>query len=155
MVNAPTYLIDTDIMIYWLTARYPQVQQHIAQLDSCYIFVSAITVAELYFGAHNSAKPLENCQLLDELLVDLQVLKFDATAGRHFGVIKAQLKQSGNIINDSDLFIAATALSQKLILVTNNERHFRRISGLEIENWTRETHYGKSDPRIICDTERH
>lgn len=139
MVNAHTYLIDTDIMIYWLTARYPQVQQHITQLDSRYIFVSVITIAELYFGAYNSAKSLENCQLLDELLVDLQVLEFDTAAGRHFGEIKAQLKQSGNIINDSDLFIAATALSQQLILVTNNERHFRRIPGLQIENWTRET----------------
>jgi predicted nucleic acid-binding protein len=53
---------------------------------------------------------IKNCRLLDELLVDLQVLGFDAAAGRHFGEIKAKLKRNGNLINDSDLFIAATAL---------------------------------------------
>jgi tRNA(fMet)-specific endonuclease VapC len=139
MVTAtPVYLVDTDIVIYWLTAKYPQIQQRIAQLDSSRIFISAITVAELYFGAYNSSKPQENCALLSDLLSDVRVVVFDTEAGSHFGQLKAKLKQSGQIINDSDLFIAATALSRQLILVTNNEKHFNRIPGLQMENWVRQ-----------------
>jgi tRNA(fMet)-specific endonuclease VapC len=94
MVTAtPTYLVDTDIVIYWLTARYPQIQQRIARLDSSRIFISAITVAELYFGAYNSSKPQENCKLLNELLSDMRVVVFDTAAGSCFGQLKAKLKK--------------------------------------------------------------
>ena len=54
-----------------------------------------------------------------------------------FGKVKADLKKKGEIVSDSDLFIASTTISQNLTLVTNNERHFRRIDGLKIENWTK------------------
>ena len=59
----------------------------------------------------------------------------DHAAGALFGRIKAELKQLGKSINDSDLFIAATAISHDLVLVTNNLRHFERIPFLRIENW--------------------
>jgi len=52
-----------------------------------------------------------------------------------FGELKASLEKSGNIIDDMDLLIASTALTHNLVLVTNNEKHFNRISGLETENW--------------------
>jgi len=107
------------------------------QIDESQIFLSSVTVAELYFGAYNSSKPDENCELLDELTSELKIISFDGKAGVIFGKVKADLKKKGEIVSDSDLFIASTAISQNLTLVTNNERHFRRIDGLKIENWTK------------------
>ena len=129
------YLLDTDIVIYWLTDRFPQIQERIDRLDRSDIFFSAISVAELYFGARNSNHPQDNQELIDELVSWVTVLDFDHAAGALFGRIKAELKQSGRPINDSDLFIAATAISHDLGLVTNNLRHFERIPFLRIENW--------------------
>jgi tRNA(fMet)-specific endonuclease VapC len=132
------YLLDTDIVIYWLTDRFPHIQQRIDAVDAGDIFLSAITVAELYFGAWNSSRPRENRELIDELLSYVTVLDFDHNAAFMFGRVKAELKQSGRIVNDSDLLISATALFHSLILVTNNERHFERIPDLRIENWIAE-----------------
>jgi tRNA(fMet)-specific endonuclease VapC len=73
--------------------------------------------------------------LIDELVSWVTVLDFDHAAGVLFGRIKAELKQSGKLINDSDLFIAATALSHDLVLVTNNLRHFERVPFLRLEDW--------------------
>lgn len=129
------YLLDTDIVIYWLTDRFPQIQEQIDRLDRSDIFFSAIGVAELYFGARNSNNPQENQELIDELVSWVTVLDFDHATGAQFGRIKAELKQSGKPVNDSDLFIAATAVSHDLVLVTNNLRHFERIRSLRIENW--------------------
>ncbi len=130
------YLLDTDIIIYWLTDRYPQIQQKIEEVGEDQIFVSSITIAELYFGAYNSSKPVDNCALLDELILEINIVPFTERTGLVFGKIKTELKKKGEIINDSDLFIAAIALSRNLTLVTNNERHFQRIEDLNIENWT-------------------
>jgi len=130
-----SYLLDTDIMIYWLNNKYPGIQKKIKETPDHQIFVSSITIAELYFGAYNSSKIDENCQLLEELVPELNILWFDEDCGKIFGEIKTELKKSGELINDSDLFIASTALKNKLCLVTNNQKHFTRIKNLRIENW--------------------
>jgi tRNA(fMet)-specific endonuclease VapC len=83
----------------------------------------------------NSNHPQDNQELIDELVSWVTVLDFGHAAGALFGRIKAELRQSGKPINDSDLFIAATAISHDLVLVTNNLRHFERIPFLRIENW--------------------
>lgn len=129
------YLLDTDIVIYWLTNRFPQVQTRIDAVDPGDICLSAITVAELYFGAENSGNPRQNRDLVDELVAWVTVIDFDAAAGVEFGRIKANLRRAGQPLADSDLFIAATAISHNLTLVTNNLRHFERIALLHLENW--------------------
>ncbi len=94
-------------------------------------------MAELYYGAHNSSKPTQNIQLIHDLGNELEIIPFDHKAAERFGHIKITLKEKGEIVNDSDLFIASIALSRGLTLVTNNERHFSRIEGLLVENWTK------------------
>jgi tRNA(fMet)-specific endonuclease VapC len=131
-----SYLLDTDIIIYWLKNKFPKINQKIKKIDGDCIFMSSITVAELYFGAQNSKKKEENISLIDELLTETNVIDFDENAGKCFGEIKSNLKKEGKIICDSDLFIAATAVSNDFILVTNNEKHFKRIKRLKVENWT-------------------
>jgi tRNA(fMet)-specific endonuclease VapC len=135
MKKRKAYLLDTDIVIYWLKNKYPGINKKIKKIDEERIFISSITVAELYFGAYNSAKQEENKQLIDELLEKMNVVHFDESAAECFGEIKSLLKSQGKIICDSDLFIAAVAISNDLILVTNNKKHFERIDKLGIANW--------------------
>jgi len=135
MKKRKAYLLDTDIVIYWLKNKYPEINKKIKKIDEECIFISSITVAELYFGAYNSARQEENKQLIDELLEQINVIHFDESAAECFGEIKSLLKSQGKIICDSDLFIAAAAISNDLILVTNNKRHFERIDRLVITNW--------------------
>lgn len=130
-----TYLLDTDIIIYWLNNKYPSINKQIKKAGNKFIRISSITVAELYFGAYNSAKTKENMDLIDNLVGKIMVVPFEGKAGKCFGEIKTSLKNKGRIISDSDLFIAATAVSNNFILVTNNERHFGRIENLKTENW--------------------
>jgi len=131
------YLLDTDTVIFWLKERYPQINQKIETLEPDRLFLSTVTVAELYFGAYNSSRIEENVSLIDELTSEFQVVSLGMDAGRFFGREKAELKRKGEILPDSDLFIAAIAVSNDLVLVSNNERHFSRIEELRLENWAR------------------
>ena len=135
MKKNQAYLLDMDIVIYWLKNQYPKINTAIKKIPEEYLFISSITLAELYFGAFNSSKREENKHLIDEFLETVNIVHFDESSARCFGEIKSLLKNQGKIINDSDLFIAATAISNDLILVTNNEKHFKRIDQLGIENW--------------------
>lgn len=128
------YLLDTDIIIYWLKGMYPQINRRINELGSEYIAMSTITVAELYFGAYNSSKKEKNIFLVDELISAIRVLSLDVEGGRFFGRTKANLKRAGIILSDSDLLIASIAVSNDLVLVSNNQRHFPESSilGLRI-----------------------
>jgi tRNA(fMet)-specific endonuclease VapC len=135
MKKNKSYLLDTDIIIYWLKNKFPSIDEKINRVGESHIFISTISVAELYFGVHNSDRIEENKLLIDELIERLSIIAFDEKAAEYFGEIKAILKSQGKIICDSDLFIAATAAANDLVLVTNNERHFKRIENLYVENW--------------------
>jgi tRNA(fMet)-specific endonuclease VapC len=130
------YLIDTDIIFYWLNNKSIILNSKIEAVEDR-IVLSSITMAELYYGAYNSSKPSQNIQLIHDLGNELEIIPFDHKAAERFGRIKITLKEKGEIVNDSDLFIASIALSRGLTLVTNNERHFSRIEGLLFENWTK------------------
>ena len=129
------YLLDINICIY-LIKRQPE--QVIARLQKCEpgdVSVSAITVSELEYGVHKSNRPLENRLALAEFMAPLEILPFDDAAAGQYGEIRARLEKLGTPIGAMDLLIAAHALSRQLVLVTNNEREFRRISGLKVMNW--------------------
>lgn len=72
------------------------------------------------------------------LLAELPVLPFDALAARRYGEVRAELEEGGTPIGDADMRIAAIALARGLKVVTGDERHFRRVRGLEVENWMEE-----------------
>ena len=96
--------------------------------------VSAITVAELRFGAHKRrSKKLH--QLIDRFLAPIQELPFDSGAADCYGRIVARLQAEGRPIGMADAMIGAHALSLGLTLVTHNLRHFRRMEGLDLDDW--------------------
>jgi tRNA(fMet)-specific endonuclease VapC len=98
-------------------------------------FISEITLAELKFGVENSKNPKKNQKGLDIFMSGMQIVPiFDAID--FYAKEKAKLRKKGNPIDDFDLLIGATAVSLGLTMVTNNTKHFDKISGIKLENWT-------------------
>ncbi len=129
------YLIDTNICIYIMNKRPPDVIYKIKNTDVGMIGISSITVSELKYGAYKSKYKDQNLKRLDEFLTPFEILSYDQTAAEYYGEIRSKLEKQGFIIGPLDLLIAAHALSKGLILVTNNEKEFKRIKSLKIENW--------------------
>ena len=97
--------------------------------------MSVITFGELQFGANRSQHCQKALDTLEKLTLAIPVLPMGSDAGCHYGQIRAELQKQGAPIGNNDLWIAAHARSQRLVLVTNNEREFVRVLGLEVENW--------------------
>lgn len=129
-----TFLLDTDTCVYWLRGQ-STVRDRLTAVASEEIAISIITLAELRYGADCSARPEDNHRAIDDFISGLAVVGVDPDAARVFGQIKAQLRRQGNLIEDFDLLLAATALASGLTLVTNNIAHFQRVTGLALENW--------------------
>jgi tRNA(fMet)-specific endonuclease VapC len=132
-----SYLLDTNICVYWLKGD-ESIEQRSLEIGLGDIAVSFITISELYYGAYKSQKINENITAIKKLESKLGIVDSDDEICKNFGKLKTELEKEGKIIDDADLFIAACALANKLILVTNNEKHFGRIENLKLENW-RET----------------
>lgn len=131
----PRFLLDTNICIYIRQAKPASVLHRFGSLRAGEAALSVITYGELFFGAQRSASQRGAVQQLKELLELLPALPLPAAAGEIYGKVRAELAAKGSIIDNNDLWIAAHALSSGLILVANNEREFRRVQGLKIENW--------------------
>jgi tRNA(fMet)-specific endonuclease VapC len=129
------YLLDTNTCIYIIKRKPQKVFDKFKQLAPGSVSISSITLAELQYGVMKSMHPAKNSEALQKFLVPLQIVNFDSLATISYGHIRASLEQKGVPIGPLDFLIAAHALSLNLILVTNNEREFRRIDGLNIENW--------------------
>ena len=128
------YLLDTNIVIYVLKRR-PKEVLAIFNTNASRMAISSITLSELIYGAEKSPNVDKNLEAIEEFISHLEVLPYDAKASQHYGQIKAALEKKGEIIGENDIHIAAHAISQGLILVTNNLREFKRVPNLALENW--------------------
>jgi tRNA(fMet)-specific endonuclease VapC len=128
------YLLDTNICIYFLKGRYGLIEK-IGQIGFENLYISEISVAELKFGAEKSDFPERNRKVVNNLIERFKILPIFSSLDI-YAKEKAKLKKEGKIVDDLDLFIGATAISNDMILVTNNERHFSRLTDIKIENWT-------------------
>ena len=129
-----TYLLDTNIVIYVLKRRPIKVLE-IFNRNASRMAISSITLSELMYGAEKSIHFDKNLEAIEEFVSHLEVLPYDSKASQHYGKIKAKLEKKGQIIGENDLHIAAHAISQGLILVTNNLKEFKRAPQLGLENW--------------------
>ena len=129
------YLLDTNICIYIIKKKPESVIKLFSKLKPGDVAISAITIAELYFGIAKSSKPNENTIALQEFLQPLVTLDFNSDDSVFYGQIRAELEAKGQMIGAMDLLIASIALSRGLTLVTNNEKEFSRIKNLKVENW--------------------
>jgi tRNA(fMet)-specific endonuclease VapC len=128
------YLLDTDTLIFWLKGN-KNIEEKALKIGLAQLGYSIISHAELYFGAYNSEQIAKNLNAIEIVKQKLTLINLNADSAQLFGKIKADLKQQGNIIMDADIMIASIAIANNLTLVTNNEKHFNRISQLKIENW--------------------
>ncbi len=132
-----SYLLDTDIVSNPLKKTpSPSLLRRLATVPAEDQFSSTITVGEMVYGALRSARAAEILERLDcEVWPNIQIVTFDVEAAREYGRLRAHLEGIGTPISEPDLRIAAIAVARGMILVTGNERHFRRIDGLSVENW--------------------
>jgi tRNA(fMet)-specific endonuclease VapC len=129
------FLLDTNICIYIIKKRPPEVWQKFQTLLPGDVGISSITVAELEYGVYKSQNPEKNQLALNQFLIPLEIIPFEEKHTLVYGEIRANLEQQGKIIGALDLLIAAQALAMKVVLVTNNMKEFNRIPNLMVENW--------------------
>jgi tRNA(fMet)-specific endonuclease VapC len=129
------YLLDTNICIYIAKHNPPIVRERFARHAASELAMSVITLGELRFGAEKSQSRERAIAVINQLETMLLIAPLTESVGEHYGQIRAALQRSGQIIGNNDLWLAAHARAEGWILVTNNEREFVRVDGLQIENW--------------------
>lgn len=132
------YLLDTNIVSYFLRGASPALNQRILDSAPDELAISIISAGELRYGLSRlppSRRAVQLAHQLDGLLTAVAVLALPSEAAQHYGTARSQLEAAGTPIGGNDLWIAAHALSQDLTLVTNNTCEFERVVGLKFENW--------------------
>ncbi|WP_181882628.1 MULTISPECIES: type II toxin-antitoxin system VapC family toxin [unclassified Helicobacter] len=129
------YLLDTNTIIYAINKTHKSVLERIAKCDICEIATCSIVASELCFGVAKSTYKTQNEIALDKMLNNLVILDFGLKEAKAYGAIRAKQEQNRQLIGNMDMLIAAVAIANDLILVTNNEKDFSRIAELKLENW--------------------
>jgi tRNA(fMet)-specific endonuclease VapC len=129
------YLLDTNICIYIRQKRPEEVLRRFRKLRPGEAGLSVITYGELLYGAAKSKQRDLALERLHELIALMPALALPEEAAEAYGTIRAELESKGEMIGNNDLWIAAHAMAVGLTLVTNNEREFRRVHGLKMQNW--------------------
>jgi tRNA(fMet)-specific endonuclease VapC len=132
----PRYMLDTNICIYIAKHRPPKVRARFERMQPGQIVMSSITLGELQFGASKSNQRARAQAQIGELIQDIHVEELGKGAAEAYGEIRATLQRQGRLIGNNDLWIASHAVALGVTLATNNEREFRRVPGLTVENWT-------------------
>jgi len=129
------FILDTNICIYIIKKKPETVFSKFKELTPGKVGISSITLAEMQYGIAKSSKPIRNQEALDQFLMPLEILEFNANAAIEYGKIRSALEKKGTPIGSLDLLIAAHAKNVGAVLVTNNTKEFNRVTGLKIENW--------------------
>lgn len=127
------YLIETDWAVYYLSG-HQKIVDKIKAYQPARLAISIITLAELQAGVYYSSDPDRARQGLDDFLSVVRVLPLTERICEYYGKEYARLRRAGQLISEFDLLIATTCLRHNLILLTNNEEHFKRIPGLKVES---------------------
>ena len=128
-------LLDTNICIYLIRQRPPEVLHRFEEYEVDEIGVSAITATELYFGTRKSRHSVRNAQASGQFLLPLEIAEFSFETAVAYGDVRATLEKRGTPIGPLDTLIAAHAFSLGVTLVTNNVGEFSRVPNLVLDNW--------------------
>lgn len=129
------YLLDTNICIYALNEPSKPLGHRLHTHEASELALSALTVAELRYGASFSARPDRNHRQLDDFFPPFTILSWHEDSAKIYGELMANLRRKGTPIGVIDGLIASQALLHKLTVVTNNLKEFQRVPGLVCENW--------------------
>jgi len=131
----PRYLLDTNICVYIRREKPERVLRHFDKVSPGEVAISAITYGELLYGATKSSRREAALETVREFARLVVPLPLPEKAAEMYGFMRANLEARGEMIGPNDLWIAAHALASGLTLVTNNEKEFRRVRGLKVQNW--------------------
>lgn len=142
------YMLDTNICSYIMKNRPKEIMKKFKTIPMEDCVISSITLAELCYWvtrnklhhkrSKNHGAPNINELVIDQFVNHLAVEHFDSLAADTYGEVRAELESKDKIIGSEDLMIGSHALSLDYILVTNNMKEFKSISGLRLENWVLE-----------------
>jgi tRNA(fMet)-specific endonuclease VapC len=128
-------LLDTNICIYFLNGKSERLIENFHRLSPAAIRLSAITVAELFYGADKSKTKTKNRKIAEEFVSTFQVAPFDSRCCNSYSKIRNLLEKAGTPIGPMDMLIASICLANNFTLVTNNTKEFKRVAELKLENW--------------------
>ena len=129
------YLLDTNICIYLIKERPPEVLNRFQQVKIQQLFIPTITVFELYYGIEKNNSHTRNLKALEKFIAPLTIVNFDLESAKKTASIRATLQKKGLSIGAYDTQIAGISLAHNMTLLTNNTREFERVEGLLLENW--------------------
>ena len=129
------YMLDTNICIYLIKQQPESVRKKFESLAIGAVSMSLITYGELKYGAFRSNNSSKAIAVLEQLTSYIPVLSMHQDVASEYAEIRADLANTGTPIGNNDLWIAAHARSSRHTLVTNNLKEFKRVTGLEVENW--------------------
>ena len=132
------YFLDTNVIIDMLKGKHSCMLRHFENIYSTDIYVPAIVVAELEYGAAHSVNYEKNKSLYEKFISNFSIIPFDRKCSLPYGKIRQDLNTAGTPIGGNDMLIAATVVANNGILVTHNVGEFSRIKGLSLEDWTEE-----------------
>jgi tRNA(fMet)-specific endonuclease VapC len=130
------YLLDTNTVSYIIKGNFPQVRERLSRVPIHEVGISVITEAELLFGVARLKQARKLGIVVEEFLRRMEVLVWDSAAARTYARLRAILEENGEPMGNLDLMIAAQALAVEAILVSN-DRVFRRVKGLRVEDWSK------------------
>ena len=128
------FLLDTNIVSDLVRNPQGRIAKKLAQVGEDQVATSIIVAAELRYGAAKKGSPRLSTQL-EAILGALEVIALEPPADVAYGEVRAALERTGQLIGPNDLLIAAQSLTLEMVLVTDNEREFARVAGLEMQNW--------------------
>jgi tRNA(fMet)-specific endonuclease VapC len=129
-------LLDTNTASYIIKGNIPRVRERLLKVPMSGLLISAVTEAELLYGAARKSDSVRLKTAVDEFLLRVDSLPWDSKAARRYADLRAALEIAGTPMGNLDLMIAAHALAAEAILVTN-DRSFFRLKHLKIEDWTK------------------
>ena len=127
--------LDTNICIYYLTGKYSVITGNIKNTDPIHIKIPSIVKAELIVGALKSKKRNENLRFINTFLSYFEIVPFGDNESEIYAEVRTNLEKAGKIIGPNDLIIASTVMANNGVLITNNDKEFKRVKNLRIENW--------------------
>jgi tRNA(fMet)-specific endonuclease VapC len=131
-------MLDTNICVFVIRRRPETVLRKLKKINMGDACLSSITLSELEYGVRKSLHPQKAEHLLRSFLVPFVILPFDENAALEYGNVRQSLERKGTPIGPLDTLIAAHAMSEHLILVTNNVAEFSRVENLTLQDWTSE-----------------
>jgi tRNA(fMet)-specific endonuclease VapC len=130
------YMLDTNIAAYLLRGQFPALDAQIRSVPPTQLCISAVTRGEMLYGVNLKPEATNLSRLTQQFLRAVECLAWDSAAATHFADIAATLQRAGAGIGAMDTMIAGHARAVGAIMVTDNTRHFERVDGLRLENWT-------------------